>query len=210
MADVLVQLKDEGRRLGIVSAKRRTTVELAFARVPLGHLFDVVVGGDETERQKPNPEPLLLALERLGADAADAAYVGDSPYDMQAARAAGVYAVGVTWGGIHERDALADADVVVAHARRSCLPSSRPTAADARRRAARAAAPLEPRVPRARRRRSVDDATYDRHYDELVELEREHPELVTPDSPTQRVGAPPSERFHEGRAPRRRWARSRR
>jgi DNA ligase (NAD+) len=44
---------------------------------------------------------------------------------------------------------------------------------------------------------SVDDATYDRHYDELVELEREHPELVTPDSPTQRVGAPPSERFRK-------------
>ena len=42
---------------------------------------------------------------------------------------------------------------------------------------------------------SVDDATYDRHYDELVELEREHPELLTPDSPTQRVGAPPSARF---------------
>jgi DNA ligase (NAD+) len=44
---------------------------------------------------------------------------------------------------------------------------------------------------------SVDDAAYDRHYDELVELEREHPELVTPDSPTQRVGAPPSERFQK-------------
>jgi DNA ligase (NAD+) len=44
---------------------------------------------------------------------------------------------------------------------------------------------------------SVDDATYDRHYDELVELEREHPGLVTPDSPTQRVGAPPSERFRK-------------
>ena len=44
---------------------------------------------------------------------------------------------------------------------------------------------------------SVDDATYDRHYDELVELEREHPELVTPDSPTQRVGAPPSDRFQK-------------
>src|SRR5581483_9477814 len=42
---------------------------------------------------------------------------------------------------------------------------------------------------------SVDDATYDRHYDELVGLEQEHPELVTPDSPTQRVGAPPSDRF---------------
>jgi len=44
---------------------------------------------------------------------------------------------------------------------------------------------------------SVDDATYDRHYDELTELERDHPELVTPDSPTQRVGAPPSERFQK-------------
>ncbi len=44
---------------------------------------------------------------------------------------------------------------------------------------------------------SVDDATYDRHFDELVELEAAHPELVTPDSPTQRVGAAPSERFQK-------------
>ncbi len=44
---------------------------------------------------------------------------------------------------------------------------------------------------------SVDDATYDRHYDELVALESEHPELVTPDSPTQRVGAQPSARFQK-------------
>lgn len=46
---------------------------------------------------------------------------------------------------------------------------------------------------------SVDDATYDRHYDELLELEREHPELVTSDSPTQRVGAPASEKFQKVR-----------
>jgi DNA ligase (NAD+) len=44
---------------------------------------------------------------------------------------------------------------------------------------------------------SVADATYDRHYDELVELESAHPELVRPDSPTQRVGAAPSERFQK-------------
>src|SRR3954447_9769452 len=113
MDEALVRLKEEGRRLGIVSAKRRRTVELAFAHVPLGPLFDVVVGGDETERQKPSPEPLLLALERLDARPADAAYVGDSPYDMQAARAAGLYAVGVSWGGIHEHEALTDAEVVV-------------------------------------------------------------------------------------------------
>jgi DNA ligase (NAD+) len=46
---------------------------------------------------------------------------------------------------------------------------------------------------------SVDDATYDRHYDELVELERVHPGLVTSDSPTQRVGAPASEKFQKVR-----------
>jgi len=114
MDGVLAQLKGEGRRLGIVTAKRRLTVDLAFARLPIEHFFDVVVGGDETERHKPDPAPLLLALERLGVDAADAAYVGDSPFDMQAARAAGLYAVGVSWGRIHAREALvADADLIV-------------------------------------------------------------------------------------------------
>jgi pyrophosphatase PpaX len=111
--DVLVRLRDEGRRLGIVSAKRRRTVELAFARLPLAHLFDVVVGGDDTVRQKPDPEPLLFALERLGEEPGDAAYVGDSPYDMAAARAGGLYAVGVTWGRIHRREQLGEADTIV-------------------------------------------------------------------------------------------------
>ncbi len=106
MEEVLVRLRQEGRRLGIVTAKRRSTVELAFARVPLGHLFETVVGGDETERHKPDPQPLLLAAERLGADPAATAYVGDSPFDVRAAKAAGMHAVAVTWGGIHGRERL--------------------------------------------------------------------------------------------------------
>jgi pyrophosphatase PpaX len=106
MEEVLVRLKDEGRRLGIVTAKRRKTVELAFARLPIEHLFETVVGGDETEHHKPHPEPLLLALERLGARPEEAAYVGDAPFDVKAANAAGVYAVAVSWGGIHARERL--------------------------------------------------------------------------------------------------------
>jgi DNA ligase (NAD+) len=43
----------------------------------------------------------------------------------------------------------------------------------------------------------ISDAEFDRLYDELVEIEREHPKLVTPDSPTQRVGAPPAEGFQK-------------
>jgi len=111
--DVLTTLKEQGRKLGLVTAKRRSTVDLAFARLPIAHYFDTVVGGDETQLHKPDPAPLALGLARLDADAGDAAYVGDSPYDMQAARAGGLHAVGVTWGRIHDRAALADADVVV-------------------------------------------------------------------------------------------------
>jgi pyrophosphatase PpaX len=106
MEDVLVRLHEEGRRLGVVTAKRRATVELAFARVPLAHLFETVVGGDETEKHKPDPEPLLLGAQRMNADPSETAYVGDSPFDMRAAKAAGMFAVAVTWGRIHERERL--------------------------------------------------------------------------------------------------------
>jgi pyrophosphatase PpaX len=106
MEDVLVRLKDEGRRLGIVTAKRQATVDLAFNVLPLRHLFDVVVGGDETKRHKPDPEPLLLAARRLDVAPETCAYVGDSPFDIRAAKAAGMHAIAVTWGGIHDRDKL--------------------------------------------------------------------------------------------------------
>ena len=110
MEDVLVRLHEEGRRLGVVTAKRRATVELAFASVPIGHLFETVVGGDETEKHKPDPEPLLLAAERMGADPKQTAYVGDSPFDVGAAKAAGMFAIAVTWGRIHDRAKLEQAE----------------------------------------------------------------------------------------------------
>jgi DNA ligase (NAD+) len=82
-----------------------------------------------------------------------------------------------------------------ASARRSCLPCSSAVAARA--------AELRELLTRASIAYYVEDAPimsdeeYDRLYDELVRIESECPELVTPDSPTQRVGAPPSERFEK-------------
>lgn len=111
--DVLLALKEDGRLLGLVSAKRRRTVELAFAETEIGHLFDVVVGGDETPNQKPAPDPLLLALERLDAAPREAVYIGDSPFDVAAAKAGGLASIGVTWGGVHERTLLEEADRLV-------------------------------------------------------------------------------------------------
>jgi pyrophosphatase PpaX len=106
----LERLKAGGRRLGVVTAKRRPTVERVFAGAGIAGFFDVVVGSDDTERHKPHPEPVLKALELLDAQPLEAAYVGDSPFDVAAARAAGVFSVAVGWGGIHRVD---DADAVV-------------------------------------------------------------------------------------------------
>jgi pyrophosphatase PpaX len=103
---VLDRLVEEGRTLGLVTTKRRKTVELAFAALPLESYLDVFVASDDTRRHKPHPEPLLLALERLGRSPEEAAYVGDAPFDVSAAKAGGLFAVGVTWGGIHSRERL--------------------------------------------------------------------------------------------------------
>jgi pyrophosphatase PpaX len=102
----LRRLKQEGRRLGIVTAKRHRTVELAFAVLPLRSYFDVVVAAEDSDLHKPAPDPLLTALDRLDAGREEAAYVGDSPFDIAAAKAAGVFAVAVTWGGIHSEESL--------------------------------------------------------------------------------------------------------
>ncbi len=106
--DLLSQLKAEGRQVGIVTAKRRATVELAFARFPLLRDTDVLVGAEDTERHKPDPDPILEALRILEAEPAAAAYVGDSPFDIRAAKAAGTFAVAVGWGGIHTPERLAE------------------------------------------------------------------------------------------------------
>jgi pyrophosphatase PpaX len=112
---VLERLKSEGRQHGIVTAKRRRTVDLAFAILPLERYFDAVVTAEQTEHHKPHPEPVLTALERLGSEPADAAFVGDSPFDMGAGKAAGVFTVAVSWGKIHPVERLRDAgaDAVV-------------------------------------------------------------------------------------------------
>jgi pyrophosphatase PpaX len=107
MVEVLPKLRENGRRLGIVTAKRHRTVALAFERFPwLEEQFDVVIAQDDTQRHKPDPEPVLEALRRLDAAPQEAAYVGDSPFDIQAAKSAGIFAVGVAWGGIHSDERL--------------------------------------------------------------------------------------------------------
>jgi pyrophosphatase PpaX len=112
---LLERLSGEGRKLGVVTSKRRKTVDLAFRVLPIERYFDVVVASDEVERHKPDPEPVLLALERLGSRPEETAFVGDSPFDVGAGKAAGCFTIGVSWGRIHPEERLREsgADLIV-------------------------------------------------------------------------------------------------
>lgn len=113
-ADLLAELLESGLPVAVVSSKRADMVRQGMRVTELPHV-DVVVGLLETTAHKPDPAPLLEGARRLGVDPADCVYVGDAVVDVQAARAAGMAAVVVTWGA-GEEDALAALDPdAVAH-----------------------------------------------------------------------------------------------
>lgn len=95
---LLGRLKAEGFRQGIVTSKSRAGLDRVLKQFSWEGLFDVTVGADEVTRGKPNPEPVLLALEQLGVTASDAWMIGDSPHDLEAGKAAGTRIGAVSWG----------------------------------------------------------------------------------------------------------------
>jgi pyrophosphatase PpaX len=98
IVDAVAGLDAAGCPMGIVTSKVGFMAERALEHTGLARYMRCIIASDSTARHKPEPEPVLMALERLGSSPGDAMYVGDSPYDMQAARAAGVHALGVAWG----------------------------------------------------------------------------------------------------------------
>ncbi len=96
-----------GTELAVVTSKHRGIAERTLERCGLAGYFEVLVGADDVTRGKPDPEPVLLALERLGlaGRAADVLFVGDSPYDIRAGRAAGTRTAAALWGP-YPRDVL--------------------------------------------------------------------------------------------------------
>jgi pyrophosphatase PpaX len=91
-------LRRRGRPLGLVTSKMRSGAMRGLVRASLDDAFDVIVGADDVTHPKPHPEPVRLALERLGTPASDAVFVGDSRHDLVAGRAAGVKTAAALWG----------------------------------------------------------------------------------------------------------------
>lgn len=102
--EVLRKLEHQGLPLAVVTSKRQDMAEHGLKLFGLDKIFATIVHHDSTSQHKPHPEPLYYALEALGVSSQNAWYVGDSPYDMIAAKMAGCLAIGFSYNtfGVEE------------------------------------------------------------------------------------------------------------
>ena len=91
-------LAGRGARLALVTSKVARTAARGLAVAGIENAFELIVSADDVQRGKPDPEPVLLALSKLGVPASDAVFVGDSPHDVESGNRAGVKTAAATWG----------------------------------------------------------------------------------------------------------------
>lgn len=96
--ELLTYLKASGVRLALVTTKHQSQADFTLAAFGLTGYFDYVHGWQEGREHKPHPEPVLTALARLAVPPGAAIMVGDSEFDIQSAKAAGVDTCAVTYG----------------------------------------------------------------------------------------------------------------
>jgi len=87
---LLKTLKAGGKKLAVVTSRKRMSLEYHLRLTELDGFFDVLITPESTLRHKPHPEPVLTAVSRLAAAPGDSLFVGDSIWDMESGRAAGV------------------------------------------------------------------------------------------------------------------------
>ncbi len=106
IGQVVDQLDAAGLRLAVATSKRRSQATRVMSELGLDEHIEVLVTMEDTDKHKPDPQPLLMAVQALGGTPAEAVYVGDAVVDTLAGKAAGMSTVAVTWGAGHP-DALA-------------------------------------------------------------------------------------------------------
>lgn len=98
VAEMLDQLDATQTPWGIVTNKPEYLAVQVLAKLGWSDRCDVLIGGDTLPTRKPDPQPLLVAVERLGLVPSDVVYVGDDERDIVAARAAGMPSIAALWG----------------------------------------------------------------------------------------------------------------
>jgi 2-phosphoglycolate phosphatase len=102
--EMLTELERRGLHWGIVTNKPAWLTDPLLVEVKLDKRARAVVSGDTLPERKPHPMPLLHAAKTLGVDPAHCVYVGDAERDMQAAKAAGMYALVAGFGYLGDDD----------------------------------------------------------------------------------------------------------
>ena len=97
MRELLAELKSQGIKTALVTSRAYVTAMEGLESYELLDYFDALVTCDDTDRHKPDPEPVNIALDRLGSKPENALMIGDSMYDIMCARNAGVRSVLVGW-----------------------------------------------------------------------------------------------------------------
>ncbi|MDB4878513.1 MAG: HAD-superfamily hydrolase subfamily [Gemmatimonadetes bacterium] len=98
VVDTVKTLAARGHEIAIVTSKSEALAMRGLVHVGLARYMDTIVGCDASTRHKPDPEPVRIALHRLGCRPEDAIFVGDSVHDILAGNAAGVRTVAALWG----------------------------------------------------------------------------------------------------------------
>lgn len=83
-ANILDILKANGYKLGLVSSSTNKMLQTALKANDLSDMFDCIVGADDTDKHKPDPKPLFIAIKKLGTSAESTIFVGDSDKDTGA------------------------------------------------------------------------------------------------------------------------------
>lgn len=102
----LIRFRANDLKLGIVSTKFRYRIASILAREKLTEFFDIIIGGEDVNAQKPNPEGLNLALSKLSILPDNCLYVGDSSVDGELSVRGNVRFVGVCTGTTKQNDFL--------------------------------------------------------------------------------------------------------
>ncbi|MBR0598002.1 HAD-IA family hydrolase [Sinanaerobacter chloroacetimidivorans] len=116
MLELLQELKTRNFKVGLVTSRLKQTTEIGLKKYDMEQYFDTIVTCEDCEKHKPDPEPVLIALERLGSKPEETVMLGDSMFDILCARSAGVKAALVGWAlAVSEEDkAGADApDLII-------------------------------------------------------------------------------------------------
>lgn len=102
--ELLERLDETGRRLVVATSASEKDLKPLLKQAGLEDLIDAATNSDDAEESKPAPDIVEAALKQTGEAAGDVVMIGDTPYDVKAARRAGVRIIGLTCGGWNETE----------------------------------------------------------------------------------------------------------